>query len=180
MAYTVNWSTKVVTIPQADLTFVSAGIYELDVVTFWQAIHDIQDGADGIAYIDIMQSNAPVVLSGVTYARTVEVINGYTIEFEDGQYQVNLTGANNNILDARVQNQVSINSQNSAGLISGGFTDAHEATLNAVQTLVDELHKLQGLDAANPMTVTKTQRTVGGITIDITGDGITTSTATRQ
>lgn len=115
MAYQVDWTTKVVTIPQADLTLVSAGIYELNVLTFWSAIHAIQSN-EGIPYIAIMRSNAPVTISGVVYARSVEVVNGYTIEFEDGQYQVNLVGANNNILDTRVQNQVSINPSNSAGL----------------------------------------------------------------
>ena len=45
------------------------------------------------------------------------MINGYTIEFENGSYQVNLTGANNNLLDARVQNQVSLNASNSAGAV---------------------------------------------------------------
>ncbi len=115
MAYSVNWITRVVTVPQSDLTPISADVFELDVLSFWAEIHDIQDG-EGMPYDTIMASNAPVSLSGLTLARTVEVINGYRIEFEDGAYQVNLTGANNNILDARVQNQVSINANNSAGL----------------------------------------------------------------
>lgn len=48
-----------------------------------------------------------------------------------------------------------------------------------VQTLADELHKIQGLDAANPMTVTPTTRVAGDIDLDITGDGETTTTVTR-
>jgi hypothetical protein len=127
MAYTVNWATKVVTIPKADLIVLSAvpEIYELDVTTFWQSIHDIQD-SEGMPYVDIMRSNAPVTLAGVTFARSVQVINGFKVEFENGSYQVNLSGANNNILEARVQNNVSINAANSAGLIagSGGVTAA--------------------------------------------------------
>lgn len=121
MAYSVNWATKVVTIPKVDLTVASLSpeIYTLDLIAFWAAIHDIQDGP-GMPYRDIMRSNAPVSLSGVTYARSVEVINGYRIEFEDGEYQVNLTNANNNILDTRVQNNVSVNASNSAGLVVGG------------------------------------------------------------
>lgn len=120
MAYSVNWLTKIVTVPTADLAVVAPGIYELDVLNFWAEVHEIQDG-DGMPYIDIMRSNAPVTISGLTLARTLEVINGYRVEFEDGDYQVNLSGANNNILDARVQNQVSINANNSAGLqVVGG------------------------------------------------------------
>jgi hypothetical protein len=52
--------------------------------------------------------------------------------------------------------------------------------LSQIQTLVDELHKIQGLDAANPMTVTPTSRVSGSIDLDITGDGETTTTVTRQ
>jgi hypothetical protein len=48
-----------------------------------------------------------------------------------------------------------------------------------IQSLVDELHRLQGLNAANPMTVTPTSRTSGDISLEITGDGITTTTVTR-
>ena len=118
MAYSLNWLTKVVTIPKADLTLVQASpeIRALDVTAFWAAIHAIQ-ADEGISYPDIMRSNAPVALAGQVYARSVEVINGYSIEFENGSYQVNLTGANNNLLDARVQNQVSLNASNSAGAV---------------------------------------------------------------
>lgn len=141
MVYTVNWASKIVRIPKIDLALVSASpeIRELDVIEFWQTIHDIQDG-EGMPFRDIMRSNAPVTLAGVTYARSVEIINGYKIEFEDGEYQVNLTGANNNLLDARVQNNVSINASNSAGLVagggSGGLTPGQEAKLNQVHDLL--------------------------------------------
>lgn len=123
MAYSVNWTTKIVHIPKADLVVVSVSpeVYELNALIFWQQIHAIQQ-EDGLSFVDIMRSNAPVTLGGVTFARSVEVINGYRVEFQNGAYQVNLSGANNNLLDARVQNNVSINASNSAGLInvSGG------------------------------------------------------------
>lgn len=48
-----------------------------------------------------------------------------------------------------------------------------------MQSLVDELHKIQGLSSGNPMTVTTTTRTVGDIDLAITGDGTTTTTVTR-
>lgn len=128
MAYSVDWPDKTVFVPKADLTQVSAApeIYDLDVLAFWAAVHDIQDG-EGITYATIMTSNAPASIGGVTLVRVVEIINGYRVEFEEGPYQVNLIGANNNILQARVQNQVSLNPSNSAGAIiisggAGGFT----------------------------------------------------------
>ena len=45
---------------------------------------------------------------------------------------------------------------------------------------LDELHLMRGLDPANPVTVTTTEETAGGITLDIGGDGINSSTLTRQ
>ena len=44
------------------------------------------------------------------------MINGYTVTFEDGQYAVNLVGANSNVGDRVNVNQVSVRSANSAGL----------------------------------------------------------------
>lgn len=54
-----------------------------------------------------------------------------------------------------------------------------EFCLADIYTRVDELHKLQGLDSGNPMTVTTTSRVAGSITQAITGDGLATSTVTR-
>ena len=58
-------------------------------------------------------------LSGATYARQVEVINGYTVEFQSTgtPYQVTCVGANHNIGDVKVVNDVSLVIGNSAGLI---------------------------------------------------------------
>lgn len=52
--------------------------------------------------------------------------------------------------------------------------------LSQIQTLVDELHKIQGLSLGTPMTVTQTSRTAGSIDLDISGDGETTTTVQRQ
>jgi hypothetical protein len=61
-----------------------------------------------------------VDVGGVVLARVVEIINGYTVTFEDGMYRVTLVGANSNISDVTNLNQVSIASTNSAGLIVSG------------------------------------------------------------
>ena len=60
--------------------------------------------------------NTSVTVGGVTLARVIEMINGYSITFEDGQYAVNLVGANSNVADVVNVNQVSVRSANSAGL----------------------------------------------------------------
>lgn len=46
--------------------------------------------------------------------------------------------------------------------------------------LLDELHKVRGLDALNPSVITTSSIVSGDIEIAITGDGINTSTFTRQ
>ena len=118
MAVTVNWITKVISVPKADLTFIGPGqLYELDVDSFRLELKSIE-ADEGMPFVDTHQHNTEVTVGGVTLARVVEIINGYTIEFEDDQYAVNLVGANNNISDVSVVNQVSIRSANSAGLIS--------------------------------------------------------------
>ena len=52
--------------------------------------------------------------------------------------------------------------------------------LAQIKTLTDELHRLQGLDASAPVTITPTSRTATGIDIVIGGDGETISTLERQ
>lgn len=176
MAITVNWTTKVIDVPQADLTPISAGLFELDVDAFRLTLKDLEDG-DGMPFLDTHRHNTEVTLAGVTFARTVEIINGYTITFEDGQYSVRLAGANNNILDVKNVNQVSLISTNSAGLIS--VTSGSGLSTDQDMKL-DELHKIHGLAAGLPMTVTPTSRTAASISQTISGDGETTSTVTRD
>lgn len=54
------------------------------------------------------------------------------------------------------------------------------AIMDRIQTLVDELHQLEGLKDGSPMMVTPSNRTVGTINLDITGDGETSTTVTRN
>jgi len=115
----INWATKVINVPRADLLFVSTGLYELDVDAFRLALKDLEDSVDGVAFPDTHRHNTAVILSGVTYSRTFEIINGYTVLFEDlGPYTVRCVGANHNIADVKVVNQVSMLIGNSSGLIT--------------------------------------------------------------
>jgi hypothetical protein len=120
MALSVNCSTKVITIPQADLTPVSAGLYQLDVNAFRLSLKDWEDGTDGISMPDTHRHNTEVTLSGVTYSRFFEIINGYTVTFQDTgtPYTVKCVGANHNIADVKNVNNVSLIIGNSAGLIT--------------------------------------------------------------
>lgn len=121
MAFTVNPATKVITIPQSDLTNVSGTLYSFDTDAFRLALRDWEDNPTNIALPNTHRHNTAVTIAGVTYARFVEIINGYSVEFEDGAYSVLLTGSNNNIWDIQggilVQNQVQVIPGNSGGLI---------------------------------------------------------------
>lgn len=120
MAISVHWPSKVISVPKAYLTHITGSVYELDIEQFRLDLKNLEDGEQGISYPDTHRRNAPVTLGGLALAQTFEIINGYTITFEDGQYAVNLVGANSNIAETTNVNQVSLRSFNSAGLIVGG------------------------------------------------------------
>jgi len=121
MTITVDWLTYVINIPKADLTLIQSSpteIREMNLNWFRMQLHDIMDDEEGICKPKMFEHNTEVSLGGLTYARVIEILDPYSIEFEDGQYAVNLVGANSNVGDKVVVNQVSVRSQNSAGLIS--------------------------------------------------------------
>lgn len=116
---TIDWGTRVITVPQSFLTPLGGDLYQLDVNDFRLALKDIEDNADGMAYPDTHRHNGEIVLAGVTYARSVEIINGYTVTFEDlgPHYTVVCVGANHNIADVLNFNSVNLIIGNSAGLV---------------------------------------------------------------
>jgi len=120
MSLSVNWVTKVITIPQVYLEHIIGAYYKLDVNQFRLDLKDIEDSEEGMVFPDTHRHNTEVTVGGVTLGRVVEIINGYTITFEEGMYIVSLTGANNNIIDVTNLNYVSIRSANSAGLVTAG------------------------------------------------------------
>lgn len=190
MAVSIDWATKVITVLQADLTLISAGLYELDVEDFRLALKDIEDSADGMAFPDTHRRNAPVTLAGATYAQTFEIINSYTVTFEatGSPWTARIVGANHNIGDVKNVNHVSLIIGNSAGLIevSTGAGPSAAAIAAAVRAelateLLDvvETHKIHGLKLGSPLTVSQTQRAAGGIVQGLSEAGSTT-TVTRQ
>lgn len=118
MPISVDWATKVISVPQSYLTALGGTDYELDVDQFRLDLKALEAGETGICFPDTHRHVTETVIGGVTYSRFVEIINGYTVTFEDGSYSVNLTGANNNVQDVTNLNSVSIRSQNSAGLVT--------------------------------------------------------------
>ena len=131
MAISVDWGTKVITIPQADMTLVSAGVYELDIDQLRLDLKALEDDEIGMPEPDTHRHVTEVTISGVTYARVFEIINGYTATITpSGGWVVTCTGANHNLAD--VYNNTTgptLLPNNSAGNIvtsggGGGWDDA--------------------------------------------------------
>ena len=115
----VDWPNSEILVPQSFLTPVSAGIYNLDVNALRLALLDLQDDDLGMVWPDTHRHATETTLSGVTYARQLEILAPYVITFEDvgTPYTIICVGANHNIADRKTVNQVSLIIGNSAGLI---------------------------------------------------------------
>jgi hypothetical protein len=145
MAIAINWLTRRITIPQSDLTPISGVLYQLDVNAFRLQLKDLEDSDDGMGQPDTHRHNTQVVLSGVTYARTLEIINGYTVEFQNtgSPYIVSCVGANHNLADVYIpgSSTVSLIIGNSAGLIvtdTGGGGGASYTPAEIADAVWDE------------------------------------------
>ena len=158
MAVSVTWGTKVVYVPKADLTLDTGVYYTYNISDFREELLLLEESAIGMGHLKITDHTPAKTLSGVNYAKFIEIINGYTVEFEDGQYVVTTYGANHNTVDVKVHNQVSVITNNSAGLIEvatgSGVTQQDKEDIAAL--VWDEV-----------MAGHLTQATVGGVLHDI-------------
>lgn len=120
MAIDVNWVTGLITVPRADMPVVqvSPEIRSFDVVQFHKDLRTIHASVQGAPYSTTHLHGLPYTISGTNYADSVNILDPYTVEFEDGQYTVLSFGANHNVGDVKVPNQVSLITNNSAGLIN--------------------------------------------------------------
>jgi hypothetical protein len=119
---TIDWANRIIFIPKfvsTQVQTVPSEVRTLDLNEFRLALKDLEDSAQGIVYPTTHNHNSPVTVGGVTLARVLELINNYSVTFEDGAYAINLVGANSNVADRVNVNQVSVRSANSAGLIKG-------------------------------------------------------------
>jgi len=174
MIVSINWPTGVITIPQNQLTFISGSNYALDVDAFRLALKDLEDSEEGAVWPDTHRHATASSLSGVVYARQVEILAPYTITFQDvgTPYTVNCTGANHNIADVKNVNQVSLIVGNSAGLISvtSGSGVTAQDKIDIVNMVWNELianHDIIGSTAKALSTASS-----GGVDIQALVDGV--------
>ena len=136
MAVTIEWGTKIISVPQADMTLIGGTLYEMDTNVFRLALRALEDDPEGMPFPRTHKHNTEVTVAGVTFARFLEIINGYSITFTpDTQWSVRLVGSNNNFFDIENgilnQNQVQVIPGNSAGLqtvVSGSGVTAGDIT----------------------------------------------------
>ena len=180
MPLSIDWPTKVITVPRADMTLIQAApteIRELDIDAFRLELRAIEDDV-GMPYLHTHNHVAPISTGGVTLARVVELVNGYTVTFEDGLYAVNLVGANSNVGDSVNVNQVSVRSANSAGLIQAGSgLDAGQAS--TLQLILD---LLQADEEFTPSLARKLRAGTTEVLLEknVTGGNLTTSVELKE
>lgn len=118
---TVDWPTKVINVPLADLTVIAAPFqYELDLDDFRLQLRDREDDEEAMPFLKTHIRIEPFTVGANTKPQIVSIVNGYTVQFEDGQYLVDTTGADSNLLDVLVHNQVSVRQNNSFGTVQVG------------------------------------------------------------
>lgn len=101
MAYSVDWEAGIITIPQADLVYLSPNTYKLDLYAFMTECWRLSwGGGEGLSYPEIM-TYYPVIDTGdVILGKTILInFEYYSIFFEDtvDRYAVKLDGANTNV-----------------------------------------------------------------------------------
>ena len=117
MAYTVNWTTKVIDVPLSDLTLISGSNYTLDTGDFWIEMRRLESSpTDGLWAEQVLEFVDTQILSGITYSATVKLINGYTWQVMSTDKNVSLIGKNSNLVETFIPgNGISILGNNSGG-----------------------------------------------------------------
>lgn len=155
MAISVDPATKVISVPQADLTLVSGTLYDMQTETYFRAAANAWAASeDGIVFQPPIDHNTSYTVVGVTYARKIELINSYSLTFTpNSQWTVRLQGSNNNLFDVANgilnQNQVQVIPGNSAGQVEistgSGLSAAQDTKLTEIHGEVDSIEGGFGL-----------------------------------
>ncbi len=188
---TVDWTVnpRLITIASPSVLIVVQDI--VDTLRF------LEDSDVGINYLPLVDAAGKEDLGGGTSVGITAILQDAQIAFEarvgPGWTLCTITGGNLVAVDSA---GVPIDPRFATAYVTVDRASSSSATLSDQDSLVtgqdtliaqgvaqdvvlDELHKLQGLDASNPMRVTTTNRTVGSINLVLTGDGIASTLVTR-
>ncbi len=151
-----------------------------DLYSAWKRWVQIGDGAQWIPAFSI-EGGTPIGSTGLFTGVTFLMINGWKIKPSNHDHQVILNG---NLFSSDGIVTVPADTANATVFVNSSVAAQGIATGSGVpadvQSKIEELWQMRGLDNSNPVTVTPAQEISGEIVLDITGDGETTSTATRQ
>ena len=166
---------------------ITAGTYQ---VAFYNSTTPIASGSiawNGSAEI-LVNDLSTATTAGTAIAVWDELMSSHTTDGTYGGRIVRSTNINNE-LQLNAQNHAAANvHQFQAAVIESVafatsavtlFTGAMRTELTPELTEITEVHAIHGLDIANALTVTPTQRSSGAITQAITGDGTTNTVVTR-
>jgi hypothetical protein len=141
----VYWKEHIIFVPKIAMVEVQVDpteIWKLDVPEFKAKLGRLQESELGMTQPTIFKHNPAVEIGGAILAKVVEILPPYVVMFEDDRYAVNLVGANNNIGDRTLVNQVSVRSSNSAGLQDLSMLQA--ASFDGGAVVIDTLKGIQG------------------------------------
>jgi len=119
MAITIDWVNRIITVPKVDMVQIQAPpneVRQFDLQAFRDSLKAIEATPTGMLNPLIHSYNLSITVGGATLAPVLNIINGFTITFENGQYRVNAVGANSNLGSVANVNSVSVSTSNSAGL----------------------------------------------------------------
>lgn len=112
MAISVNWLTRVVTVPQTDLVLLAPDCYQLNLGGFHDKLRDLEASATGVLYPPI-HKYLNLTIPGAGTHEVIEIINEYTLEFTpEGSYIVKVEGGNSNVAGATNNTIVTIDENN--------------------------------------------------------------------
>ncbi|MEM9043426.1 MAG: hypothetical protein AAGC81_01935 [Pseudomonadota bacterium] len=151
-----------------------------DIYSAWKRWVALGDGA-GFLPAFAVEGGTPIGATGLFTGATLILTNGWKIRAADYDHQLTILG---NLFSDDGVVAVKALTASATVFVSASVAAQGIATGSAMTPIQDqrleELHRLRGLDSVNPVTVTATQEIAGDIALDISGDGETTSTLTRQ
>lgn len=118
-AIEIDWATKTIIIPRGEMLLLQSApieIRQLNLDDFRKRLRDLEDDEQGMVFPVTHNYAQPTNVGGVTLASVVEILDPYTVTFEDGAYAVNIVGGNTNLADKVNINNVGVRTTNSAGL----------------------------------------------------------------
>lgn len=191
MGYAINGETRTITL--------TAGTTNISVRDLWSRWVDWLKLVDNSKYLAAMISIGGVPINeadGTFIPVYVFLENGWRIKPQEANHTLNVkdgillvNGGGDPFINTTGSFVVRINYQQPVQAISfstGGATTTAPTVEEIRQEMDDnsiklnELHRIQGLDINNPMTITPSLRTAGDVDLKIEGDGQTLSIISRQ